>query len=225
MTCMWSEGVFLGVKATSGEYTIGSPGGVEKTRTVARKPFEERWNPKVLDVVGGVPWRLSKNDPEMDGEAMRMRMSEAVEMRAAAEEAVRQMVLKRMYIKRSDLQKWGTWSDAWGAAPLSPAGCSRAAARLARNGAWESSGTTIPAASPKKENTQEFLAKSLEENVKQGERRREEIRCEMGPRMVEEDPRVTRAEAVGRQLAVSVAGKPLRLRPGNRRPPAGVDMG
>lgn len=34
--------------AKSGEYVIGMS-------TIARKPLEAPWNPKVIDVVGGVP--------------------------------------------------------------------------------------------------------------------------------------------------------------------------
>lgn len=45
--------------------------GLKETRTIDSKPFEKRWNPKVLDMVGGVPWRMSEDDPEMDGEAVR----------------------------------------------------------------------------------------------------------------------------------------------------------
>lgn len=40
-----AEGVFLGIKATSGEYMVGYPKGVVKTRTIARKLVEEKWTP------------------------------------------------------------------------------------------------------------------------------------------------------------------------------------
>lgn len=57
LTCLWEEGVFLGVKATSGEYIeymVAYQKGVVKTRTTAIKQAEERWAPKVLDMFGGV---------------------------------------------------------------------------------------------------------------------------------------------------------------------------
>lgn len=35
--CLWEEGICLGVEATSGEYTVGYPKGVMKTRAISRK--------------------------------------------------------------------------------------------------------------------------------------------------------------------------------------------
>ena len=40
---LWSEGVYLGVKATTGEIIVGDAEGVWRTRTVRRMPWEERW--------------------------------------------------------------------------------------------------------------------------------------------------------------------------------------
>lgn len=61
--------MFLGVKATFGEHMVGTPAGVVKTRTMARKSIEERSTPRTLEMVGGVTWRLGEDDPEMDGGA------------------------------------------------------------------------------------------------------------------------------------------------------------
>lgn len=55
LTCMWIEGVLLGVKATSREYTVGTSRGVEQIRTVAPKPLEEREKSQLLGKVGGGP--------------------------------------------------------------------------------------------------------------------------------------------------------------------------
>ena len=43
MTILWEEGVFLGVKGRTGEFIIGSPKGVWKTRTLQRTPMTTRW--------------------------------------------------------------------------------------------------------------------------------------------------------------------------------------
>ena len=40
---LWSDGVFLGYRAVSGEIVVGTKDGVYKTRTVKRKPYEHRW--------------------------------------------------------------------------------------------------------------------------------------------------------------------------------------
>ena len=49
--------VSLGVKGSSGEYIVGDGKVVWKTRTLMRRPPEERWDKGVLGLVGGVPWR------------------------------------------------------------------------------------------------------------------------------------------------------------------------
>lgn len=46
--------MFLGVPATSGEYMVGTPIGVEEMTTVAREPVRLRWDPKALSMMGGV---------------------------------------------------------------------------------------------------------------------------------------------------------------------------
>ena len=66
----WDDGIYLGVKGGTGEIIIGTTEGVWKTRTVQRCPYQQRWRAKNLEMVGGVPWRTSGNDPNADGEAM-----------------------------------------------------------------------------------------------------------------------------------------------------------
>jgi hypothetical protein len=43
LTCLWDDGVFLGVRGVSGEILIGTKSGIMKTRTIQRRPVEERW--------------------------------------------------------------------------------------------------------------------------------------------------------------------------------------
>jgi hypothetical protein len=57
LTCLWSDGVFLGIRGVSGEIIIGDKSGVWKTRSIQRKPIEERWAKSSADMIGGVPWR------------------------------------------------------------------------------------------------------------------------------------------------------------------------
>ena len=44
LSCMWEDGVYLGVKGVTGELLVGNAGGVWLTRTARRKPEEERWD-------------------------------------------------------------------------------------------------------------------------------------------------------------------------------------
>ena len=68
----WHEGIFLGKKGSTGETIVGDARGVFKTRTVRRKPESERWNVENMKFVSGVPWRVCDDDPNMDGEKMKM---------------------------------------------------------------------------------------------------------------------------------------------------------
>ncbi len=42
LTSLWADGVYPGVKSTSGEIVVGTKEGVWETRTVRRRPAEER---------------------------------------------------------------------------------------------------------------------------------------------------------------------------------------
>ena len=65
---VWDHGVFLGVKGKMGEIVIGARSGIFKARTVRRRSIEDRWNPKAMELVTGVPWRTSEDDDKVDGE-------------------------------------------------------------------------------------------------------------------------------------------------------------
>lgn len=44
LECMWEHGIYLGQRAASGESVVGCASGVVKTRTIKRKPEEDRWD-------------------------------------------------------------------------------------------------------------------------------------------------------------------------------------
>lgn len=62
---------------------------------------------ELAELSGGVFGRLSGQDPEVDGEAVRMEVSDEIRARAAAEEEIRRVVPKRMYIRKGDLKQFG----------------------------------------------------------------------------------------------------------------------
>lgn len=63
---VWEEGIYLGHMAISGESAIGAAEGIRKTRRMQSRPIMQRWGPENAKV-GGVPWRVSQDDPEADG--------------------------------------------------------------------------------------------------------------------------------------------------------------
>ncbi len=52
MTCLWEDGVFLGVRAVSAEMIVGTEDGVWRTRTMQRRPDCEKWATTTADMVG-----------------------------------------------------------------------------------------------------------------------------------------------------------------------------
>ena len=54
---------------------MGDDRGVWVTRTVRRKPIEERWDRENLGRIIGVPWRKNSQDEGADGEGMEPKAS------------------------------------------------------------------------------------------------------------------------------------------------------
>ena len=109
LTCLWEEGIFLGIKGASGEYIVGDGKGIWKTRTIARRPIDERWTPGNMALVAGVPWRQSEHDDKADGEAWRMDVPPVVAPRMDDAEPGewKAVVPRRMGLRREDFEKYG----------------------------------------------------------------------------------------------------------------------
>ena len=104
---LWSDGVFLGYRAASGEIVVGTNDEVYKTRTVKRKPYEHRWESSNLDFVGGVPWKTSADqdgvEEVMPAVDIGMEMPEVEIQRPPCEP--RRPIPRRVYIKTRDIEK------------------------------------------------------------------------------------------------------------------------
>ena len=81
LTCMWEDGIYLGVKARTAEIIVENRNGVWLTRTVRRKPTKERWDRSNLEMVVAVPlaqkrrrpkdgWRTSQERSGGDGQGV-----------------------------------------------------------------------------------------------------------------------------------------------------------
>ena len=118
LTCLWEDGIFLGVKGSSGEFIVGDTQGVWKTRTMRRRPAEEKWDSENLELVGGVPWRTSEADKNADGEALKMEVPEAVRMapeeERKEEESEELVVPRNVYLKKADFEMHGYSKDCRG---------------------------------------------------------------------------------------------------------------
>ena len=108
LSSSWRNGVFLGVKGKSGELVVSDGKGVWKTRTIQRKPLDERWDQTSADLVKHYPW--NNNDGESRAEppeplAVRMRDDEVEAERNAGEK--QEVVPRNFYIKTRDLHEHG----------------------------------------------------------------------------------------------------------------------
>ena len=75
LSIMWDEGVFLGIKGTTSEIIIGAGRSTYRTRSIKRKPVEERWNwENIRGGVFGNPW--DKHDPNLKGNLEKIRVRE-----------------------------------------------------------------------------------------------------------------------------------------------------
>ena len=108
MTCLWEDGI-LGIKGSSGEYIVGDSKGIWKTRTLRRRPDEEKWDAENLQLVGGVPWRTSDSDAKADGEAWKMDVPPAIPTTTGEveEDGWKEVVPRRAGLRREDFEKHG----------------------------------------------------------------------------------------------------------------------
>ena len=110
MTVLWQEGVFLGIKGRTGEFIVGDPKGVWKTRTLQRTPMSTRWARSNAEMVRGVPWKTSEDDQKADGDDMEViKLDEVPEAHQGGrrEHFGDIPVPRRVKISRNDLQMHG----------------------------------------------------------------------------------------------------------------------
>ena len=107
---MWQEGVYLGRKATTGETIVGTAEGIFRTRTLKKKPEQDRWDPKHSDMVGGVPRRTTADDDSADGEklptTLRPENFETLNSAKEKDEIAKTTAPKGFMITKADLDKY-----------------------------------------------------------------------------------------------------------------------
>ena len=100
LECLWEDGVFFGFRSNSGEVIVGTKKEVFTTWTVERNFEEQRWDPKNLELVDGVPWRTSPDvgDVVMPATNMLMLSEEKIGMPIAQDS---ECVPRHLYIKKT----------------------------------------------------------------------------------------------------------------------------
>ena len=112
LECLWEDGIFLGYRSGSGETIVGTSKGVFRTRTVQRKPWEQRWGSENLDMVVGTPWKTSgEQDKESDEGIMpeivvRMEVPDAEKIDRPVARPV-EFVPRRVYLRSKEFDEHG----------------------------------------------------------------------------------------------------------------------
>ena len=110
----WEYGVFVGVKATSGEIWAATKEGLQTVRPVRRIPVEERWENN-KDFAEHVPWNKSGEDPEADGDPPEAFEGDEATGAAAAGSMdpprvifnTKEVAPREFYIKKKDVETYG----------------------------------------------------------------------------------------------------------------------
>ena len=107
LSSTWSKGIFLGIRGLTGELRVGTAEGIYRTRTTQRVPYQERWSAEAASLVGGVPWLLSGQDEEADGEALSQAPLRPLSEELLEETRVREPPPRRFNISQEDLEEHG----------------------------------------------------------------------------------------------------------------------
>ena len=97
----FEHGIWLGVHSRSNEDIIGTDQGVLRACTVKKLPDDERWNSERVLKLRGVPW-CPREEPEVADEAR-----EPQDHGDADDEEAEAPQIKRLYIKKEDILRYG----------------------------------------------------------------------------------------------------------------------
>ena len=104
LSCLWEDGLYLGIRGQSGELIVSDREGVWRTRTVQRKPIEDRWPEDAYEMIQKTPWADAEKD-EMQGETEKL----VTEMTEAEKEAEKQGRARGQDSWRGSTSARSTW--------------------------------------------------------------------------------------------------------------------
>ena len=101
------DGVWLGVLDDSGKKVIGTPEGCIKVRSVKKKPEPERWNREFVATIRGVPWEVIPGHPDREIKSRAIFDRDVTLEGAPKSMEEPEEHIKRIYITKKDLDKYG----------------------------------------------------------------------------------------------------------------------
>jgi hypothetical protein len=115
----WGEGVWLGIRELSGEVYIGTEEGVIKVRSIRRKSTEaERWNWIKFQAIKGTPWEPEPGRFNVEIKSKVALPKDAEEVVKQLEVSDREVIKRRMYIKKADVLTHGMTEHCKGCAAV-----------------------------------------------------------------------------------------------------------
>ena len=102
MGTRWADAVFLGYHRSSNSYIVGHDNGVTMSRSIVRRPVENRWCAETLSGIKATPWSLyERPEPEV-------RFREPTDQTTGDEPRTASLPsLRAMRINKKDLDKYG----------------------------------------------------------------------------------------------------------------------
>ena len=137
----WKIGVMVGIRDRSDELYIMTTDGVVKAKNVKRLAVHERWDLKdLLDKLEGVPWKPApkkeKGDDDDDDIEVKAAIIETSEpdiiMTDLWSKVEAQALPRRVYIRKADLEKYGTTEDCEGCQAFRTGGKAKAHTEVCR---------------------------------------------------------------------------------------------
>ena len=198
LSSTWRTGVYVGVRGRSGEIVVQDSTGTWRTRTVRRRPLEERWDAKYADEVVKVPWVKADGKEDIAEEKVGLRMNDEEFENEAAKE-VPEIVPRNFYIKAKDFEEHGYTSGCPGCASLIRGGARRGHAKECRKRMEDilKDSDRFKATSTRIDN---YLADRLEKADEERKKQRtetEEAGGEKKEDLQEDEPKEKRARAQG----------------------------
>ena len=106
LSSSWNDGAFLDVRGKSGDNIVGDEKGVWKARSLQRKPLGERWNPRSIELVKFLHYKVPV-DPNADEDIPEVVRLNPEEVEAAQPDADFKTFPRNYHIRKEDLIRHG----------------------------------------------------------------------------------------------------------------------
>ena len=119
----WEDGIWLGIHEASGEHIIGTKDGCLKAKDIKRKPEADRWMLEDVQNMKGTPWEPVPGHPDRELKSKVVVREEPI--LPPPEPSDEQPTMRRLYIRKKDIIKYGATVGCEGCRAVVRGGVSR----------------------------------------------------------------------------------------------------